>query len=231
MYTKLLTLILTEIICINVSLFAQTKTITISPSHDNTLYEDDNGMLSNGAGPFIYAGTSTSSLVKRALIKFKIDSNIPASVTITKVVLKLNMVHTPVSTRNVALYAVSANWGEGTSVAAGSGGGGIAATQGDATWLYSNYLLTKWNNPGGDFNSAKSTLTPVNEVGVYTWSSSEMAKDVQNWLNDPASNFGWILIGEETTTPPTNKRFCSKDNPDPEKRPVLEVSYTPVKNK
>jgi hypothetical protein len=52
-----------------------------------------------------------------------------------------------------------------------------------------------------------------------------MVGDVQSWLDNPITNFGWILIGEEETSR-TAKRFDSKDNPTTNNRPVLRVTYT-----
>ena len=53
-----------------------------------------------------------------------------------------------------------------------------------------------------------------------------MASDVQAWVDSPSSNFGWILIGIETT-PVTTKRFITRNHPDPNVRPSLVVNYTP----
>ncbi|MCL4211824.1 MAG: hypothetical protein KJZ68_14310, partial [Phycisphaerales bacterium] len=61
----------------------------------------------------------------------------------------------------------------------------------------------------------------------YTWgSTSGMVGDVQGWLDNPAANFGWVLIGNEAVSV-TAKRFDSRENPVPENRPVLIVDYTP----
>jgi hypothetical protein len=52
----------------------------------------------------------------------------------------------------------------------------------------------------------------------------KMAADVTEWLNQPDSNFGWILIGDESTMP-TAKRFASRENPTESDRPVLTITY------
>ena len=49
--------------------------------------------------------------------------------------------------------------------------------------------------------------------------------DVQRWLDDPATNFGWLLLGDESENQ-TTKRFDSKENPDQEDRPILTVEFT-----
>ena len=52
-----------------------------------------------------------------------------------------------------------------------------------------------------------------------------MVSDVQNWLDDPAANLGWLLLGDESKSQ-TTKRFDSKDNEEAESQPVLVVEYT-----
>src|SRR5207248_8531965 len=49
-----------------------------------------------------------------------------------------------------------------------------------------------------------------------------MAADVQSWLDDPASNFGWLVLGNEATST-TSKRFDTRETTTP---PVLTVEYT-----
>ena len=52
-----------------------------------------------------------------------------------------------------------------------------------------------------------------------------MLADVQDWVDNPSGNFGWILIGNESTTS-TVKRFASKDNPVMASQPALTVKFT-----
>ncbi|HEU5108731.1 MAG TPA: hypothetical protein VFT95_09260, partial [Micromonosporaceae bacterium] len=48
----------------------------------------------------------------------------------------------------------------------------------------------------------------------------------QSWLDDPATNFGWMLVGDESR-PQTAKRFDSREIDDPLLQPALEIVYTP----
>jgi uncharacterized repeat protein (TIGR01451 family) len=50
--------------------------------------------------------------------------------------------------------------------------------------------------------------------------------DAQQWLDNPGTNFGWILTGNETTTDPV-KQFDTKENSTASARPVLTVDFTP----
>jgi len=52
-----------------------------------------------------------------------------------------------------------------------------------------------------------------------------MLADVQDWVDNPSGNSGWILIGNESTTS-TVKRFASKDNPVMTSQPALTVKFT-----
>ena len=49
--------------------------------------------------------------------------------------------------------------------------------------------------------------------------------DVQGWLDDPETNFGWVLLGNEESAT-TTKRFDSREHEDPTVRPVLRIEFT-----
>ena len=51
---------------------------------------------------------------------------------------------------------------------------------------------------GGDFSATVSASQSVGAIGQYTWSSAQMVADVQSWLDNPASNFGWLVLGDES---------------------------------
>ena len=64
----------------------------------------------------------------------------------------------------------------------------------------------------------------MNANGGYTWGTTpQMVADVQTWLDKPATNFGWLLKGDETQR--SAKRFDSKENGNSNVRPVLLVEY------
>ena len=62
-----------------------------------------------------------------------------------------------------------------------------------------------WTNAGGDFVAAANAATSVGGLGKYEWSSDQMNADVQAWLGDAATNFGWILIGNESKVKTANR--------------------------
>lgn len=205
---------------------AQTQ-VTLEPIKDNTLYESTAGELSNGAGQHFFVGRTNqpANSIRRALVAFDVAGNIPANSTILTVTLTLNMSQTTSTAHTVSLHRVTADWGEGTSVATGNEGGGAPSTTGDATWLHRFFNTTLWSTAGGDFVATPSAETSVGAIGLYTWGSTQaMVNDVQQWLDTPTSNFGWLLKGNEASQP-TSKRFDSRQNTNPALRPRLTITY------
>ncbi|HEV8376376.1 MAG TPA: DNRLRE domain-containing protein, partial [Candidatus Polarisedimenticolia bacterium] len=199
----------------------------ITPQKDGTLIENFAGSFANGSGPAIFAGrvSSLTDPRRRALLAFDIAGSIPAGSTIASATLILYMSGTNAGPVEVSLHRVDAEWGEGAS--SSSGGGGAASETGDATWVHRFYDSEFWASPGGDFDFTPHGVSTVDQIGPYLWSSTpEMVADVQSWLDDPAGNHGWILLGDETR-PTTVKRFDSRESLDESARPLLAVDYIP----
>jgi len=106
----------------------------------------------------------------------------------------------------------SGPWGEGMSNAGDPGGTGTAAAAGDATWIHTLYPGFFWTSPGGDFTATVTATTPVQGLGSYFWSSAQLVADVQDMLDNPSTNFGWILIGDESSTLTNAKRFGTRES-------------------
>lgn len=211
------------------------SSVTLTPVADNTLYEDSTGNLSDGAGQHFYVGlsrqTDSSLRIRRGVIKFDLSS-IPAGSTINSATLTLNVSKVPTGFANedVVVHVAGSAWGEGTSDAAtgGAGGGegdGIQATTNDATWLNTFFNTQSWTNAGGDFAATASATTNVAGLGVYHWSSAGLAADLQQWLDNPATNFGWLLTGDEATQKSV-KQFDSRQNSNSSTEPMLDIDYT-----
>jgi hypothetical protein len=97
----------------------QSTSVTLTPIKDNTIYEDENGSLSNGSGQLIISGTEEDGSIRRALIAFDFSS-IPAGSTIDAVTIDLyaeNVVSGFVQS-SVLMHKLSKDWGEGVSNAA-----------------------------------------------------------------------------------------------------------------
>ena len=204
---------------------ATANIINITPSKDNTLYEYDplEGDMSNALGLHFFAGETAMAELRRGVLAFDIAGNIPPGSKITTVTLSLNMSKTPLDDpRTVELHTLLADWGEGTSIAPGEEGEGAPATPNDATWRHRFFDTIFWTTEGGDFSATVSASQSVGPLGQYTWSSAQMIADVQSWLDNPASNFGWLVLGDESTVL-TSKRFDTRESASP---PVLTIQYT-----
>ena len=208
---------------------AYAATVVIPAARDNTLYQDPNGAFSNGAGGNFFVGRTdviSAGKLRRGVIAFNIAAAVPAGATVTGVRLTLNMSRTTTGLQPVSLHRLLANWGEGASAALGGGGGGAPSQPGDATWIHRFYNTTLWSGAGGEFVSTPSTTIQVGLAGQYTFlSTPAMVADAQSWLDAPATNFGWIVIGKESVLA-TAKRFDTRENSIASARPALTVDFT-----
>lgn len=206
---------------------ASGATLTVPASKDATLVEQPDGTLGNGAGPAFFAGRTSQgdNAVRRALISFDVPPRPLAGrfVRIEKVALVVTVLPSNVPIREFRLHRVLAPWGEGTSSA--SGGGGAPAAPGDATWIHAFYPSTFWSHNGAQFDGEPSAAAVISEPGVYRFESPRLARDVASWVAHPETNFGWILIGDETGRQ-TVRAFASREFPDAAARPVLEITYS-----
>ncbi|GAB4324433.1 MAG: hypothetical protein Kow0074_17420 [Candidatus Zixiibacteriota bacterium] len=209
---------------------ADAASVVLGTSKDNTLYENSSGGLSNGSGQHFFVGR-TGQVVdyrRRGLLQFDIAGNIPAGATIQSVQLTLRLSKEPLAggPQTVQLRRLLQDWGEGASDDLGNEGGGTLAGPGDATWLHTFYDTSLWTTPGGTFALASSASRVVDAVGFYTWgSTAQMVADVQDWLDNPSMNFGWLLLGDESVSQ-SAKRFDTKENATAGNRPQLLVEYT-----
>jgi hypothetical protein len=203
---------------------ARAGIVNITPIKDNTLYEYDpaEGDHSNGAGFHFFAGENGMGERRRGVVAFDVAGTIPPGSTITAVTLTMNMSMTPAGVETVELHKLLADWGEGTSHAPMGEGDGAPATPNDATWRHRFFDTIFWSTEGGDFSATVSASQSVGGVGQYMWSSAQMAGDVQEWLDNPATNFGWLVLGDESTIA-TAKRFDTRESASP---PVLTIQYT-----
>lgn len=205
----------------------QAQSVTITPSQDNTLYENASGSLSNGAGQYLFAGRTaqSSGSIRRAVLQFDVAGSVPAGATITGATLTLNMNRSISGAENISIHPLTTAWGEGASDAPGQEGSGAASTTNDATWIHAFFSTTNWTTAGGDFNPTASATTSVAGNGFYSWASAIVTSDVQGWVTNPATNFGWIMIGNESSST-TAKRFASKEFATAANRPQLTINYT-----
>lgn len=199
----------------------------LGPSRDNTLVESDDGSLSLALSQFVFAGRTGNHAgaekLRRGLLEFDVASAIPRGATILSVELHVLCVMTNTGELSVQLRRSLQAWGEGTSD--GFGGAGAPATPGDATWLHTFWPDQFWSMPGGSFAEEPSAVTTIGFAGTYTWTTTPgLVADVQAWLDDPASNLGWGIIGNEVI-PQSVKALASQDYVVEADRPRLVIQY------
>lgn len=217
------------LLSLGAALGAQTQ-VTLGAIKDNTLYIDTNGGISNGAGSRMFAGNTgliTGGLTRRALVAFDVGS-IPRRSTIRSVSVSLFMAQTLAATQNVDLHRVLADWGEGTSVAASGQGGGTQATTDDATWIHRRFATQDWTTAGGDFAATPSASSMVANVpGTATWASTaQLVADVQNWVDNPTQNFGWMVRTVEAGLF-TAMAFETRESSVVANQPRVLIAYDP----
>tara|TARA_R110001592_G_scaffold50449_1_gene156030 strand:+ start:20 stop:4822 length:4803 start_codon:yes stop_codon:yes gene_type:complete len=202
-------------------------TVNIPARRDVTLFEDDQGALANGAGPNFFVGTNSDGLIRRGLIQFDVAGNIPEGSLVMDSTLRLRASGAvgTAAAQPVGLHLVTAPWTEGDVNAGDPGADGAPADADEATWIHSSYDTALWATPGGDFDPTARATTSVAGAGAYTWKSAEMLADTQAWLDDPASNEGWLLLGNESAGN-TVKAFRSDEHITLSELPVFSVVFS-----
>lgn len=210
--------------------------ITLNPSADTTLIEiDPNANL--GGADFFNAGTAGNGNRNRALMVFSLSEFIPAGSTINNVSLVLDIVRQPgvdLAPALFGLHRMNVSWREGDKVPIeeGSPGLGAPATEGDATWLDRSVGGQAWSAPGGragdDFAGTASSTVFVLGIGepVQFDSTPLLTADVQFWIDNPNSNFGWMLMTETEDVLRSARSFASRE--DANGGPMLTIDFTPV---
>src|SRR5438094_4029161 len=197
-------------------------TATLASVADTTLQEafpDYNF----GDGTSFQAGGRRYGGRVRGLMRFD-PHDIPPGATINSVTLSLTVIGTPSGGVNSVfdLNRVKASWGEGN----GSDHRGSPGVAGEATWNNRLGPGNPWMAPGGDFVGTPSASLAIAGDGAYTFNSTtSLVSDVQGWVDDPASNSGWILRSESEGAPTTIRRFGSRDSLL--SAPLLVIDCTP----
>jgi hypothetical protein len=188
----------------------------------------ENSEFGCGDGP-LFAGQTGSFGIRRALMRFDVAAAVPAGSTIQSATLDVYVEKSgPVSmaTDVFALHRLVSDWGEGASLCVV--GDGVPAEPGDATWSYSFYDSVSWATPGGDFSPTVSVSITMPTLGPATFpSTSATVADVQSWLDTPATNYGWILRGNESGARRARRILSSEEQDEVNSGPMLRIGFTP----
>ena len=119
------------------------------------------------------------------------------------------------------------DWCEGDTDPGGEEGGEdcCGPHDGDASWLHTCAPGDFWTNPGGDFIAAASAMAIVDQIQWYEWLDPQMVTDVQMWLDDPSTDFGWLMKGEESFQVPPSVSI-PETTPRPMSGPYCGFEYT-----
>jgi len=215
---------------------AQTQTFELSPSKDASIHEliPDAPIVADGMGGGLFSGLT---LIKgdvegmRSMIEFDVATELPDDVTIESARLELTVVKSPNTTPfDFTLHVATTDWNEGpASSGADPFGTGAPATTGDSTWEHTNFDSEFWNTPGGDYLTSPSASSAVGGLSdvPYIWESDQMVSDIQNWIENPETNFGWFIIGNENRDfQPTVRAFASQQFFIASARPKLIIEGT-----
>jgi hypothetical protein len=225
------------------------SSVSLTPSKDNSIFANNpSGSNGGGAGIFVgSAGSSQNASPRRGLVAFDIASALPGDATISNVALTMYLGQANQNSGNqtIELHRLNADWGEGvagnlTTSISGTGNGSDAAP-GDATWTQRFYQQLNWTSSGavGDFvtsTSASATVGIAIDTPFIWLSTPTLVSDVQSWLENPLTNFGWILISQGEPISQSVKAFYSSeavqknnvagDPLPPGWVPTLTVTYT-----
>ena len=196
----------------------------LTPTADTSLLES-NPDFNLGGLAAIPAG-ATQQGKSRALFRFDL-SVIPSSALVIAAELELVAV-TENSQHQASIFALHRllkDWGEGSGSSSNSG---EPATTNAATWNNRFHPTLSWGMPGGaaglDYAQAFSATNFIDALTNYTFGSTAgMVADVQLWLKNPGSNFGWIFLSQSEATSFTVRRFASRE--DAVRAPLLKVNY------
>ena len=216
---------------------ATAATVLIPSSADTTLIETQptNNL---GRAAIVNAGTTQIFTRNRGLFRFDVASQIPRGARIDSVDFVVEVTGEPrdgFTPSSFGLHRLLKPWGEGNKISADAThpGLGSPATIGEGTWN-SRFALTTnaWSLPGGaatnDYAADLSAQAGIYGVGdsPYTFvSTAALVADVQSWVDDPAANYGWIMISRAEEVNFTARRFASRE--DPGREPYLVVDYIP----
>ena len=209
---------------------AMAQTVTLTAAKDNTLFQNTSGSLSNGAGPYLYSGATQGGNIRRAVMQFDVASAVPPGATINSISLSLRVSKIAFggpATEMQSFHRLTADWGQGTSNSGDPGGMGAGSTTGDATWIHTFFPASTWTTAGGDFDPMASGTFALNAVTTHSVTSTQMIADVQGWVDNPGTNFGWVLV-DTMETPGTAIRWFSSEASSPANRPTLTIDYTPM---
>lgn len=202
--------------------------LILKPVADTTLLgiNPENNL---GATPELIVGSVNrleSEIRARMLLRFDLASLPPGAVVVQAMLgVEVLVKRDGSAPAGVGVHRLLQAWGEGTK----SGLQGGEATADEATWNSRFTGSGSWGEPGGkagtDFVSEASAITTVDDLGPVSFPETVgLLEDVRAWQANPASNFGWILIGRNEDVLASARRLGSREHPTA--APTLRLVYS-----
>lgn len=209
--------------------------VSLLPVADTTLSERYPNNNFGGMTHF-NSGTTQNSNYNRGLLRFDVAAALPPEAKIISASLLFEITGEPdeeFPSARFNLHRIFVPWGEGTKTNPPFGGlgQGSPATSGEATWTH-RFAFTPqtWTQPGGglgtDFAATASagvTVGGVDQSPYTILNTAGLIADLQRWLDQPSTNFGWAIICQQETTKFTARRFASRE--DVENAARLDITY------
>lgn len=202
--------------------------LVLEPAADASIFQPFSGdpEAADSQGPHLFVGRILQGTRRRALLRFDLSA-LPEGATVDAAQLELTLTRTVSGALSVGAHRVTSAWQEGTANAGTPGGQGTTPGVNDPTWSQRAFPATPWTSAGGDFVATASGAFTLDGNADYVIPASVgMLTDINTWRTDAAMNLGWILVSDESQTPPTAKRLESGDAADAATRPRLRISYT-----
>jgi len=213
------------------------ESVVLTSVADTTLIENAPDYNLGGA-LIVNAGTTQTFTRNRGLFRFDFAGRIPRGCRVAKVDFVLEVTGQPKEEQmssSFGLHRVLQPWGEGNKSSPDPNHPGLAApaTSGEATWNHRFAFTTNiWTIPGGGATndyvpevSAETFVYGLGDSPYRFFSTARLVADVQAWVDDPATNFGWMLICRSEEANFTARRFASRE--DTGRAPYLEIEYAP----
>ncbi len=199
-----------------------------------------NGNYSAGASELLQVGyASPTQIYARTLVQFDLSS-IPANSIIESVRLEFTAGSSGTNIPTIYVHKLNQSWTEGTTAEGGTNCKyntncniqGVATTGVDATWNENSYSGTNsnpWSTLGGTFNGTSSAVSTDAGATSILYLATGLKDDVQNWVSNSSTNFGWLLKTDFITTTSAMRRFYSREGAtasgNPATAPKLVVIY------
>lgn len=154
---------------------------------------------------------------RRALVRFDL-STIPSTAIINSASLAITVTTAPPedvrTDSNFNLRRTLQSWREN-----------------EVTWTNRLSPNVTWQTSGAtgptDIAGTVSSTVFITGAGNYSFpTSAGLVSDVQGWVTNAASNFGWLIISENQISLRTARQIGTRENSLAGNRPVLTVNYS-----